>query len=83
MNERIVCLDVGDVRIGVAVSDATRTIASPVDLIIRVGFGPDVKKIKAICDKYETNIVLSGLPLNMDGSAGFQSDKVKALCAKL
>lgn len=83
MNERIVCLDIGDVRIGVAVSDPSRTIASPVDLIVRVGFGPDVKKIKAICDRYETNLVLSGLPLNMDGTAGFQSEKVKALCAQL
>ena len=83
MNERIVCLDIGDRRIGVAVSDETRTIASPVDLIQRVGFGPDVKKICEICRKYDTSLVLSGWPLNMDGTAGFQSEKVKALCDRL
>ena len=83
MDERIVALDIGDVRIGVAVSDPTRTIASPVEVITRVGWGPDTRKIKAICDQYETSQVLSGLPLNMDGSEGFQAEKVRAFCAQL
>ena len=83
MNERIVALDIGDVRIGVAVSDPTRTIASPVEVIVRVGWGPDTRKIKAICDRYETTQVLSGLPLNMDGTEGFQAGKVRDLCAQL
>lgn len=83
MNERILCLDIGDVRIGIAVSDPTRTIASPVEVLTRVGWGPDVKHIKALCDKYETTQVLSGLPLNMDGSEGFQAKKVKDFCAQL
>ena len=83
MNERIVCLDIGDVRIGVAVSDPTGTIASPVEVIRRVGWGPDVKKIKAVCGRYETNRILSGLPLNMDGSEGFQAGKVRDFCRQL
>ncbi len=83
MNERIVALDIGDVRIGVAVSDPTRTIASPVDVINRVGWGPDTRAVKALCDRYETTQVLSGLPLNMDGSEGFQAKKVRDLCAQL
>lgn len=83
MNERIVCLDIGDVRIGVAVSDPTGTIATPVEVIRRVGWGPDTKKIREICDRYQTNRILSGLPLNMDGSEGFQSRKVRDFCAQL
>ena len=83
MNERIVALDIGDVRIGVAVSDPTRTIASPVGVITPVGWGPDTRKIKEICDRYETALVVSGLPLNMDGSEGFQAAKVRDLCAQL
>lgn len=83
MNERIVCLDIGDVRIGVAVSDPTRTIASPVEVIRRIGWGPDIRKIREICDRYETKLVLSGLPLNMDGSEGFQAQKVRAFCEQL
>lgn len=83
MNERIVCLDIGDVRIGVAVSDPTGTIATPVEVIRRVGWGPDTKKIREICDRYQTNRILSGLPLNMDGSEGFQARKVRDFCAQL
>lgn len=83
MNERIVCLDIGDVRIGVAVSDPTRTIAAPVEVIHRVGWGPDTRKIAAICERYDTKQILSGLPLNMDGTEGFQAQKVRAFCEQL
>ena len=68
MNERIVALDVGDARIGVAVSDASRLIASPVEVIHRVGFGPDVKRVQEICRRYDTTLILSGLPLNLKKS---------------
>ena len=83
MNERILCLDIGDVRIGVAVSDPAGIIASPVDVIHRVGWGPDIKKILSFCDQYQTNRILSGLPLNMDGTEGFQAEKVRAFCSQL
>ncbi len=83
MNERIVCLDIGDVRIGVAVSDPSGIIASPVEVIRRVGWGPDVRRIKAICDSFQTDRILSGLPLNMDGTEGFQAQKVRDFCRQL
>lgn len=83
MNERILALDVGDARIGVAVSDASRLIASPVEVIHRVGFGPDVKRVRELCDRYETTLVLSGLPYNMDGTLGFQAEKVQLFCQQL
>ena len=83
MNERVVCLDVGDVRIGIAVSDPTRTIATPVEVLRRVGWGPDTRRIADICRRYDTVEVLSGLPLNMDGTEGFQAGKVREFCAQL
>lgn len=83
MNERIVCLDVGDARIGVAVSDPTGTIAMPVEVIRRIGWGPDAKRIKQICNSFGTDRILSGLPLNMDGSEGFQAQKVRDFCRQL
>jgi len=83
MNERVLALDIGDARIGVAVSDATRMIATPVEVIKRVGYGPDVKRIKELCARYETTLVVSGLPYNMDGSLGFQSEKVRLFCQQL
>ena len=62
MNERIIALDIGDARIGVAVSDASRLIATPIDTIYRVGYGPDVRKVVEICQRYDTTQVLSGWP---------------------
>lgn len=83
MNERILALDIGDARIGIAVSDMTRLIATPVEVLHRVGWGPDVKRICELCQQYDTTQVLSGWPLNMDGTAGFQSEKVKKFCEQL
>lgn len=79
MSKRIVALDVGDVRIGVAVSDPTRTIAQPLETYRRIGYGPDSRYLKALCERFDTDEVLLGLPLNMDGSSGGQAEKTKAL----
>ena len=78
MDKRIIALDVGDVRIGVAISDPTGTIAQPLEVYKRVGFGPDGRYVKALCDRYGTTQVLLGLPLNMDGSLGPQAQKAQA-----
>ena len=83
MSGRILALDVGDRRIGIALSDETQLIATPHSVYTRVGWGPDTKKIRALCDRYETTLVVSGLPLNMDGSEGFQAQKVRAFCDQL
>ncbi len=81
--ERILALDVGDARIGVAVSDPLGIIAQPVGLVTRVGWGPDIAKITEFADQYDTRTLLCGLPLNMDGSAGGQADKVRAFAQQL
>lgn len=83
MNERIVCLDIGDARTGIAVSDSLRMIATPVEVMKRVGWGPDVRHIVEVCKRYDTTQILSGLPLNMDGTEGFQTQKVKQFCEQL
>jgi putative holliday junction resolvase len=75
---RVIALDVGDVRIGVAVSDPTRTLAQPVEVYRRVGYGPDGRYVQALCERYQTGDVLLGLPLNMDGSRGPQAEKAAA-----
>lgn len=75
---RVIALDVGDVRVGVAVSDPTGTIAQPVEVYKRVGYGPDCRYVQSLCQRFETNTVLLGLPLNMDGSRGPQAEKAAA-----
>ena len=74
---RVLGLDVGDKRIGVAVSDETRLIASPYCVIQSVGWGPDSRKIADIMRETGAELIVSGLPYNMDGSLGFQAKKVQ------
>ena len=83
MNERIVALDVGDRRIGIAVSDPLGFTAQPVETYTRVGYGPDTRRIVQLAGQYETNRILCGLPLNMDGTQGFQTEKVREFAEKL
>ena len=80
MDERILALDA---RIGIAVSDPTRTLAQPVEVLQRKGWGPDTRRIQELCAAYDTHLVLGGLPLNMDGTAGGQAQKVREFCAQL
>ena len=83
MEKRIVALDVGDRRIGIAVSDPLGVTAQPIETYTRVGYGPDSRHIAEIARKYETDRILCGLPRNMDGTQGFQVEKVKEFAAKL
>ena len=83
MTGRILGLDVGDRRIGIALSDTMRVIATPHSVYTRVGYGPDVKRIQQLCRENEAVLVVCGLPRNMDGSVGFQAEKVMALADKL
>ncbi|MBR3019024.1 MAG: Holliday junction resolvase RuvX [Clostridia bacterium] len=83
MSGRILALDVGDRRIGIAVSDETQLIATPHSVYTRVGWGPDVKRIAQLYQEQEAVLIVCGLPRNMDGSIGFQAEKVKAFAGQL
>ncbi len=83
MNEHVIGIDVGDVRIGIAVSDASRLIATPLEVLTRRGWGPDCRHIAEVCRRYDTALVVSGLPRNMDGTEGFQAQKVREFAAQL
>lgn len=83
MNEHVIGLDVGDARIGIAVSDATRLIANPLEVLWRVGFGPDTRRILELCREYDTSIIVSGLPYNLNGTEGPQAAKVRLFCEQL
>jgi putative Holliday junction resolvase len=68
---RVLALDLGTRRIGVALSDATRTIASPYEVLARSGDRTrDHERIRALIEEVEANLLVVGLPLSMDGSTG-------------
>lgn len=80
---RIIGLDLGQKRIGVAVSDETKTISTAIDTISVSSIKNSVKKIKEIAVAYAADEIVIGLPLNMNGSKGPQADKVIAFAHKL
>ena len=83
MNERIIALDVGDRRIGIAVSDPLGITAQPIETYTRVGYGPDSRHIAELAKQYETDQILCGLPRNMDGTQGGQAQRVRDFAAQL
>lgn len=80
---RVICLDVGDRRIGVAVSDPLDITAQGVETIFTRGAKKDAERVDQLCRQYETTHILCGLPLNMDGSEGFQAQHARAMAQTL
>ncbi|HUZ07407.1 MAG TPA: Holliday junction resolvase RuvX [Candidatus Paceibacterota bacterium] len=80
---RILALDHGTRRVGVAVSDETRTIAQPLEYILAEPFADFLARLKKILVEKEIDLVLIGLPRNMDGSHGPAAQKVEAFVAVL
>jgi putative Holliday junction resolvase len=81
---RILGLDIGDIRIGVALSDPLGILASPLTIINRTDEEADIEAIVDIIRQYKVGRVIAGLPISMDNSLGEQAEKarafVRALC---
>ncbi|MGE3832290.1 MAG: Holliday junction resolvase RuvX [Parvibaculaceae bacterium] len=76
-------LDLGTKTIGVALSDITRRIASPLETISRTKFTADAQRLLAIADQYKATLFVLGLPLNMDGSEGPRAQSTRAFARNL
>lgn len=80
---RIMALDVGDKRVGVAVSDETGLIPEPKAPIQRSHLAADVEAVRELCDAWGVSGVVVGLPLNMNGTRGPQAEKVLKFVGQL
>ena len=81
---RVMGLDLGDKRIGVALSDPLGWTAQGLDVITGGGGAKgDIRRIKEIAVKHEVGKVVVGLPLNMDGSAGPRAEKARDFAGRL
>jgi len=81
---RLLGLDVGDVRIGVAVCDSLEIAAFPVGLVRRVGsLKRDVAAIAALATEQEAEGVVVGLPLSLNGEVGPQAQKTQGFAKAL
>ncbi|MGI6357403.1 MAG: Holliday junction resolvase RuvX [Bacillota bacterium] len=72
--ERILALDVGNKRIGVAVSDALGVTAQGVKVVQRRSLQADLEAVCQLVQEYQAAQVVIGLPLNMNGSLGPQAE---------
>jgi len=74
---RILALDHGTARIGVAVSDSMRMIAQPLEVIPAQPFADFLARLKTLIREQEVELILVGMPRNLDGSYGEAAARVR------
>lgn len=74
---RIMGIDYGDKRIGIALTDLMQVIASPFEVYKTVNSNADIEHLQKIIEEQEVETVVIGLPLNMDGSEGERARKTR------
>ena len=74
---RIMAIDYGDVRIGIALSDLTRTIANGYENYTRRNEHDDIQHLLDIAQNNNVQLVVFGLPFNMDGTDSNQTIKTR------
>ncbi len=80
---RLLGLDVGTKTIGMALSDVTRSVATPFDTIRRTKFTADAKTIAETIEKNQVGALVIGFPLNLDGSEGPRAQSTRAFARNL
>ncbi len=80
---RILGIDYGDVRVGLAVSDPTGLIASGIGTVKITGMNNATEQISKVVSERQIEKVILGLPLNMDGSEGPSAQKIRVFADKL
>ncbi len=76
-------MDVGDVRIGLAVSDLMGIIANPLETYVRKDFVKDIDYIVNLAKEMEVDTIVSGLPKNLNNQDRLQTQKVREFVEKL
>ncbi|MFO8010781.1 MAG: Holliday junction resolvase RuvX [Dehalococcoidia bacterium] len=80
---RILGLDIGDRRIGVALSDPMEVLASALTVIERKGDDSDFEAVKSLVDENRAGLIVVGLPRLMSGDIGTQARKTEAFIERL
>ncbi len=81
--DRLLGLDVGEKTIGLAIADATLSIATPLETIRRTKFTKDAEELFKVIEGRQVGALVVGLPLNMDGSEGPRCQSVRQFAANL
>jgi putative holliday junction resolvase len=73
---RVLGIDFGEKRLGLALSDESRTLASPLAVYERKDLQSDLRFLRDLILRYQITEIVLGLPLNMDGSLGPKAQQV-------
>ena len=82
-NKRLMGVDYGESRIGVALSDPLGIMATPLTIVSRTRENKDIIALLDIAAENDVARIIIGLPLSMDGSQGPQAEKVKTFAEEL
>jgi len=74
---RLLGLDIGEKRIGVAICDETRTLARPLLTITRASKTEDFARIAAVCAEHQIECIIAGLPKTLRSEEGLQARRVR------
>ncbi|MGQ0672361.1 MAG: Holliday junction resolvase RuvX [Hyphomicrobium sp.] len=80
---RLIGIDAGTKTLGLALSDVTRTIASPLETILRSKFAADAERLLSHVSRHAVGGFVLGLPINLDGSEGPRVQSTRALARNL
>jgi putative Holliday junction resolvase len=80
---RVLALDYGAARTGVAVSDATGTIARPLEVVERAATAAGLERVRQLVAEQEVDLVVVGLPLTLRGERGRQVEETEEFVTAL
>ncbi len=80
---KYICFDIGDKRIGVAVSDPFCEMALPLETYYRKNFNKDLDYLVNLAKSRYADVIVCGLPLNFDGSRSLQTEKTESFIEEL
>ena len=80
---RIIALDIGEKRVGVAISDPTERVATPVCVLAATDIEQNAKPWRRVLDDWRPEAIVCGLPLTLSGEEGPQAERVRQVAAKV
>ena len=80
---RLLGIDLGTKRIGIAISDYNQKIATPLQTLDKSKQGKLINELKSIITEYDVKVIIIGNPINMDGSYGKSSQSAKDIAINI
>ena len=82
-NMRIMALDIGEMRVGIAISDPGERVASPVTVLPSAEVKACAKPFMRVLEDWEPELLVSGLPYTLSGEEGPQAARIRAFAAEV